>query len=112
MDQILTKEGIINLNKLMSEIYSIPGKQEHKRFPNGFTSWNETHFEVVSEIAGLRESGTNSKIKEINQTQGTGGFYKLAEQLTDEFESLNKGREWDGEFFEELESFLHERLGS
>ena len=38
--------------------------------------------------------------------QGTGGMYELAEELTDEFEKLNADREWDGEFFDEIEEFI------
>jgi hypothetical protein len=42
--------------------------------------------------------------------KGHGGLYELAEDLTDEFETINKNREWDGEFFEEIETFLNEKL--
>jgi hypothetical protein len=34
----------------------------------------------------------------------------LANDLTDEFELLNKDREWDGEFFDEIERFLDEKF--
>ena len=86
---------------------------ENKDFPNGFESWHETHFEVVSFIALQyeRESVT-SKVAEINDKQGSGGLYELAESLTNEFELLSKGREWDGEFFEEIESFLMQKINN
>ena len=84
---------------------------ENKEFPNGFESWLETYFEVVSFITLQyeRESVT-SKVAELYERNGSGGMYELAKELTDEFELLNKGRVWDGEFFEELESFLMQKL--
>jgi hypothetical protein len=83
-----------------------------KNFPNGFTSWQETHFEVVSYISDLRYISPikSNVIEEIHLNKGTGGFYELAEDLTDEFELLNKDREWDGEFFDEIEDFLEKKL--
>ena len=84
---------------------------ENKDFPNGFESWHETHFEVVSFITLQYErDSVTSKVAEINDRYGSGGMYELAKELTDEFELLNKGREWDGEFFEEIESFLIKKL--
>jgi hypothetical protein len=84
---------------------------KRKRFPNGFTSWMETHHEVVEFITlVLNERGQiNGVVGEVQDSQGTGGLYELAEQWTDEFEKKNKGREWDGEFFDEVGEFLHEK---
>ena len=42
--------------------------------------------------------------------QGAGGFYELAQELTDKFEMLNKDREWDGDFWDEIEQFLESEL--
>jgi hypothetical protein len=82
-----------------------------KYFPNGFTSWQETHFEVVSEITkNLRVDKPTGLVFKTMMEKGTGGLYELAEELTDEFELLNEGREWDGEFFDEIEEFLTEKL--
>ena len=84
-----------------------------KQFPNGFTSWQETHYEVVSfltlelEIEGNR---FNIVLGELVSDKGICHLYELAENLTDKFEVLNFGREWDGEFFEELESFIIQEL--
>lgn len=84
-------------------------------FENNFSStckWQETHFEVVSYIEQLRSQAIieSNLINEIQETKGTGGFYELAEELTDEFEKVNEGREWDGEFFDEIEDFLGKKL--
>lgn len=82
-----------------------------KEFPNGFSSWQETHFEVVSKIQELLFPPITSKvINEILENNGTGGIYELAEELTDKFEQENKGREWDGEFYEEVDKFLNKNL--
>ena len=80
-----------------------------KQFPNGFTSWQETHYEVVSFLTlslDREEDQFYEVLGRIMESNGVGYFYELAEGLTDKFEGLNCGREWDGEFFEELESFI------
>jgi hypothetical protein len=78
-----------------------------KQFPNGFDSWQETHYEVVSEITRIALTDVRQGlVYETRDTQGVTGWYSLATQLTDEFEKLNAGREWDGEFFEEILDFL------
>lgn len=80
-----------------------------KKLPNGFASWQETHYEIVSmlTVACVNE---NSIITEFNEKHGTGGLYELAEEWTFKFEKQTKGREWDGEFFEEIEAFFDEQL--
>ncbi len=83
-----------------------------KTFPNGFESWQETHYEVVSEIISYDEHGDfhHELVRAVMEDKGRGGLYELANDLTDEFETLHQGREWDGEFFEEIENFLDEKL--
>lgn len=82
-----------------------------KHFPNGFSCWQETHFEIVQVITKewLKDNPTGT-VEERHAAQGHGGLYELAEQLTDEFELINKGRLWDGDFFDEIESFLNKEL--
>ena len=80
---------------------------ETKEFPNGFDSWYETHHEVVSFL-----TLEYARVAEIYEMEGTERMYELARELTDEFETLNKGREWDGEFFEEIESFLKQKINN
>jgi hypothetical protein len=83
-----------------------------KEFPNGFASWQETHYEVVAAITNeiAYDNGRDNLIYKTLRENGHGGLYELAEGLTDEFELLNKGREWDGEFFDEIERFLDEKF--
>ena len=82
-----------------------------KNFPNGFDSWQETHYEVVQAIT-TEHSKDNPRgvVKERHDAQGHGGLYELAEELTDEFEKLIEGREWNGEFFDEFDAFLTKKL--
>lgn len=81
-------------------------------FVNGFESWHETHFEVVQAIAIEHvKDEPKGLVKERHDAQGHGGLYELAVELTDEFEKLNEGREWDGDFFDEIEDFLKKKLG-
>jgi hypothetical protein len=84
---------------------------ETKVFINGFTSWQETHFEVVDFIVTVRNTleHNNCVIWKVQEGQGTGGLWELAETWTNEFEKLNEGREWDGEFFDEIEEFCRRK---
>lgn len=79
---------------------------------NGNTNWAETHFEIVKAIVLELERETPSqKLERISRDEGTGGLWELAESLTDKFEKENEDREWDGEYFDELEKFLSMELG-
>lgn len=53
----------------------------------------------------LEDQNSDTEINRVQGTQGSTGLYVLAQQWADEFEELNKDREWDGEFFEEIEQF-------
>lgn len=77
------------------------------RFPNGFTSWAETHFEVVQFITSNADDGGVIGFTHI--MGGIGAVYELAETWTDEFEQKNQTRDWDGDFFDEIERFCTEK---
>ena len=83
-----------------------------KEFPNGFGSWQETHYEIVAAITYevAHDNINDNLIYKTLREKGHGGLYELANDLTDEFENLHKGCEWDGEFFETIENFLDEKL--
>jgi hypothetical protein len=81
-------------------------------FTNGFDSWYETHHEIVAAMTyNLNLPQYNGRAREIENAQGTGGLYELAKELTDKFENANENKEWDGEFFDEIELFLEKELG-
>ena len=101
-DKELALKLVSTLNS-MCEYYS-------PKFPNGFASWRETHFEIVQVITMAALQDDSSVIKDMQMSQGCTGMYELAEALTNEFESLNKGRIWDGEFYDEVEDFAKKKL--
>jgi hypothetical protein len=82
--------------------------ETNKEFPNGFSSWQETHFEVVSHLTQMADhSGSISNL--AREEGGTGRLYELAEDLTDEFEWQYEGIEWDGDYFDKIEIFLKKK---
>ena len=79
-----------------------------KNFPNGFASWQETHFEVVSYI--IRMSDDGGTIDFVNNMGGIGAIYELAEEWTDEFEETYQDRDdWEGEWFSIIEDFCNKK---
>ena len=83
-------------------------KQENL-FPNGFDSWHETHYEIVSTIEYILNDGSPHKIYDLHSKGGSGYMYEHAQELTNEFELLHKDREWDGDFLDELHNFLNSK---
>jgi hypothetical protein len=89
------------------------GKPE--RFPNGFDSWMDTHFEVVQHITiTLGHEGEDNLARRAQEADGHGGLWQLAEELTDEFEAKWKGEHWgmEREFYDTIEEFLEEKEGA
>lgn len=82
-----------------------------KQFPNGFTSWAETHHEIVSTVTEIMlKDQLPITLEEVQLEQGTCGIYEFCIDLADEFEELNRDREWDGEFFDEIEEFIKNKI--
>ena len=81
---------------------------QEKTFPNGFTSWSATHFEVVQFISSQEEGFINNgtEIERVRTELDTPSIYELSERWTDEFENKYKGKEWNGEFFDTIDEFL------
>lgn len=73
----------------------------------------ETHFEVVRRLT-MEEHivGKSNLVFNTLEEKGIGGLYELAEDLTNEFQLKNQDRVWDGEFFEEIDKFLDEKLSN
>ena len=90
-------------------------KEKAKYFPNGFTSWMETHYEVVQAITlklSDEDMEEDSALYERLEEEGTGGMYELSEALTDAFEKEYKGAIWgaDFDYYETIEHFLNTKL--
>lgn len=85
--------------------------EDEKKFHNGFVSWHETHFDIVSRISLILDNDLPSEIVHLTQEhKGRGGLYQLACELADEFEELHFGREWDGDYVDTIEDFLDNKL--
>ena len=87
---------------------NILNEQQAEQFPNGFTSWYETHHEIVEYIQRTADDETGM-VHKTREGQGIGALYEMGQELTDEFEKLHAGREWDGEFLDEVEIFLKQK---
>ena len=82
-----------------------------KMFPNGFESWYETFYEIVSSIEYILNNSTfnnNHPIDEYYANSGSGAMYELAKNWTDEFEAKYKGVAWgeDLEWLDTLNEFF------
>lgn len=84
--------------------------KEFKVLPNGFESWAETHHEVVAEITRQQSLCREGVVETRLEQQGIGGLYELGIELTDKFEAIHEGRNWDWEWLETIERFLEEEL--
>lgn len=78
------------------------------QFPNGFTSWYETHYVVSIHLFETVDTVGTIAFEQVAK-QGIGGLWELSCELTDEFELLNKDRQWDGEWMDELHVWLNKR---
>lgn len=81
-----------------------------KKFPNGFEDWMVTNLEIVSFINDTVEKEGSMACK-VQDNEGRGGLYLLAERLTNEFESKYKGVVWgeELEYFDTLGEFLYKK---
>jgi hypothetical protein len=78
-------------------------------FPNGFESWQKTHFEVVEVLCYLRdlEEGKKSKnFAELVDRSATEEMYNLALTLTNKYEEQTKDRKREQSLFDEIEDFV------
>ena len=78
-----------------------------QKFCNGFNSWQETHFEVVSYINyELSKDVPSGVIGDTYEASGTGGMYELAENWTDEFEEMFDSEDWtERDYFETIHEY-------
>jgi hypothetical protein len=78
-------------------------------FPNGFESWQKTHFEVVEVLCYMRdlEEGERPKsFDEMIDRSATDELYSLALTLTNKYEEQTKGRKREQSLFDEIEEFV------
>lgn len=78
-------------------------------FPNGFDSWQKTHFEVVEALCYLRdieEPSQHKSFTEMLNRSASEALYQLAKELTDKFEETTRDQPRDRTLFEEIEEFV------
>ena len=78
-------------------------------FPNGFESWQRTHFEVVEVLVFIRELEDTEQPKSfaefVDQTASE-EMYNLALNLTNKYEEQTKGQPREGSLFDAIEVFV------
>jgi len=78
-------------------------------FPNGFESWQKTHFEVVEVLVYMRSLAEDKqpiKFSEALDQSASDELYNLALNLTNKFEEQSKGKERKRTLFDEIEDFV------
>ena len=84
-------------------------------FPNGFESWQKTHFEVVEVLCFMRDLEEEKQPKsfsELIDRTASEGMYNLALQLTNKYEEQTKGKKREQSLFDEIESFVWSEVRS
>ena len=84
-------------------------------FPNGFESWQKTHFEVVEVLCYIRdlEEGKAPKnFEEFVDQSATDEMYNLALDLTNKYEAQTKGKKRERSLFDEIEDFVWSEVKS
>lgn len=108
-DAIHGGKPVFDADKLNAQIEKV-----NFNFPNGFTSWHETHFEIVEAITViLLQKEPHGIVEQRQAEQGRGGLYELAQELTDEFENRHIKSDWhELDWYDTIEAFIKEKLYS
>ena len=84
-----------------------------KRFQNSIENYLETYYEIVQAITieHIKDS-PKGKVKDIYDSEGRGGLYVLANQLTNKFENMYKNVNWGDEldWFDTIDIFIKNEL--
>jgi hypothetical protein len=78
-------------------------------FPNGFDSWQKSHFEVVEVLVYMRSLEDHKKPKGFSKAMDQSAskeLYTLALNLTNKYEEQTKGKERQRSLFDEIEDFV------
>lgn len=82
-------------------------------FPNGFESWQKTHFEVVEVLVYIRNLEEGKKPKRFSEAldqSASKELYNLALNLTNKYEEQTKGKQRTRSLFDEIEDFVHDEI--
>lgn len=78
-------------------------------FPNGFESWQKTHFEVVEVLCYMRdleEEDQPGNFAELADRTASNELYNLALSLTNKYEEQIKDKPRVRSLFDEIEEFV------
>lgn len=99
----------IDLNKIPYFHYKL-STMETPDFPNGFASWQRTHFEVVEVLIFMRNlEESRNRLKGFASGfdhTASDKMYELALHLTNKYEEEHKGKVLTRTFFDEIERFV------
>ena len=79
-------------------------KEDHS---NKLTDFLETYHEITRCIWEAIDSDTSNEIQTIYELEGTGAMYDLAKAFTSEFQKLHENTEWDGQYYDTIETFMN-----
>ena len=71
------------------------------------TEFLETFYEIV---AAFYSNPASRVLQNIEENEGRGEMWEYATKLTKQFQELHKDKVWDGEFFDEINNFLIDKL--
>ncbi len=84
-------------------------------FPNGFASWQKTHFEVVEVLCYIRDKHKGFQPRNFTEAadqSATEDQYQLALSLTNQYEALTKGKPRERSLFDDIEDFVFQQMNA
>lgn len=84
---------------------------DQPKFPNGFIAWYETFYQGVEAITEAHQMRYSTAVIEVHEAEGHKGLFDLARCLTDGFEELHAGEQWeDKDYYDAIEEYMIEKL--
>lgn len=80
-----------------------------KKLDRNAPDWAETLYQITVELHDV-EKGNEKSLHPLRMAGGDNALMQFAIDLTDDFERVNKDREWDGEWREVVFSFVGMRV--
>ena len=82
-------------------------------FPIDFESWQQTHFSIVEHLVDLSRLKPEEQpdfFRLLFERLGKAVCYPIARDWTEEFEKINKNRNWEDDFDEEVRKFVQQKI--
>ena len=110
-DVIAELEGVAEYSKNELRSAKIILKEAKEKlvteYKDELSDYLETYHEITRCIWEAIDSDFLNEIKLVYDQNGTGAMYELAKAFTDEFQRIHHARQWDGDFFDEIETFMN-----